>query len=192
MWPVCSLKSTVRQRLPSALGRTHASSVIALVRSRSSASAIRTESLTPSNDSAPAFFPAADHVGPLSVPVWPLPVTSWSVVPLPALKSYAATGLPGWGAVNVAVSVWSVLGTVTVCVLAPPSDHDANVLPDCGDGASTVERKPTSSLTVNGAMLGTPSTVMVRPAGAVANVRLAFCGRIVTDRDAWIPSLSVA
>src|SRR4051812_2441201 len=112
MWPLCSLKMTVRQLLPSAVGRTHASSVIADVRSRSLASAIRTESLTPSNDSAPPVLPAVDQVAPVNVPGWFLPVTSGSVVPLPASKLYAATGLPAGGAVNVAVSVEAVAGTV--------------------------------------------------------------------------------
>ncbi len=91
-----------------------------------------------------------------------------------------------------AVSVESVLGTVTVWAFAPPSDHDANALPDCGDGVSIAYWNPTISPTVNGVVLGTPSTVTVRPDGTLANVRLTFRGLIVTDCDAWMPSLSVA
>src|SRR3954468_23902641 len=192
MAPAFSLSATVRQTLPSAVGRTHASIVIALVRSRSLASAIETESLTPSNESAPPFLPAALHVAPLIVPGWLWPVTSASVVPLPASKLYAATASTGGAAVNVAFSVESALRTVTVCALAPPSDHEENVVPDCGDGVSTAYWKPTISLTVNGVVLGTLSTVTVWPAGTLANVRLTFSGLTVTDRDAWIPSLSVA
>src|SRR3954453_1424565 len=191
MWLGCSLNSTVRHVLPSELGRTHASTVIPVVRSRSLASAIETTSLIPSNDSAPPVLPAAFQVGPLIVPGWFLPDTSASVVPLPASKLYAATrSLPC--VVKFAVSVESALGTVTVWAFAPPSDHEANTLLPCGDGVSIAYWNPTISPTVNGVVLGTPSTVTLRPDGTLANVRLTFRGLMVTDRDAWMPSLSVA
>src|SRR3954471_112127 len=124
MWLGCSLNRTVRQALPSELGRTHASAVMPVVRSRSLASAIETASLTPSNDSAPPVLPVALQLAPLIVPGWFLPETSASVLPLPASKLYAATS-PALGVVKFAVSVESVLGTVTVWAFAPPSDHDA-------------------------------------------------------------------
>src|SRR6185503_15569722 len=53
-----------------------------------------TQSLAPSNDSAPPFRPAVVHVAPLSVPVFPLPETSATVGPLPASNEYAATSPP--------------------------------------------------------------------------------------------------
>src|SRR6185312_3729494 len=140
MPPGCSLNTTVRQMFPSDAGRTHASTVIAVVRSR----------------------------------------------------SYAAIGLPGWGALNVAVSVELAAGTVTVCAFAPPSDHAENALEPCGDGVSTAYLKPTIALTVNGVVLGIPSTVTVRPVGTLWNVRLNIWGTTVTDVDAWMQPLSVA
>jgi len=56
---VRSLSITVRQVEPSALGLTHASSVIPLVRSSALLSATETRSLTPSNDSVLQRQPAA-------------------------------------------------------------------------------------------------------------------------------------
>src|SRR3954447_12480286 len=161
MWLGCSLNSTVRQVLPSEVGRTHASTVIPVVRSRSLASAIETRSLMPSNDSAPPVLPAAFQVAPLIVPGWFLPDTSASVLPLPASKLYTATS-PVLCVVKLAVSVESVLGTVTVWAFAPPSDHEANALPDCGDGVSIAYWNPTISPTVNGVVLGAPSTATLR------------------------------
>ena len=86
MKPGVSLSTTVCQSLPAPLGRTQPESVIAFVRSRSAASATVTQSSTPSNKSAPPFLPAADQVAPEIVPVWPLPVASASVEPVPASK----------------------------------------------------------------------------------------------------------
>src|SRR5262245_37048337 len=74
-----------------ALGRTQASRVMPVVRSRALLSATVTQSLTPSKDSAWPKRPLAFQVAPLMVPLRPLPVRSPRVVPLPSLKLYAAT-----------------------------------------------------------------------------------------------------
>ena len=87
-----------------------------------------TQSLTPSNESAPPFFPAADQVAPEIVPVWPRPEMSARVVPLPASKEYAAISADGGGPVEkLAVYVVAEAGAVMACVWAPPSDQEANV-----------------------------------------------------------------
>ena len=130
MCVACSLKITVRHVVPSALGRTHASSVIPVVRSSSAWSGIRTWSSTPSNDSAPAVRPAADQTGPpVSVPGWPRPERSASVVPEPSSNEYAATrpGSVVAARSKLAVRLSPPGGTVTGCDCAPPSDHEANV-----------------------------------------------------------------
>ena len=85
MCAACSLKTTVRHA-PTEVGRTHASSVMPVVRSSSAWSLMRTLSLVPSNVRPPPLRPAAVHVGPVSVPVWPCPLRSVSVVPLPSLN----------------------------------------------------------------------------------------------------------
>ena len=72
---------------PFAVGKTHASSVIPVVRSSALASATVTQSLTPSNDRALPNLPAVVHVAPLSVPVRLLGVMSTVVVPLPSLNA---------------------------------------------------------------------------------------------------------
>src|SRR5688572_26886194 len=106
MKPGFSLSRIVRQSEPEAVGLTQAESVIPLVRSRSFASAMVTQSLTPSNESAPPFLPVADHVAPVIVPVCPLPVASAAVGPVPASNDQAATSPVGGGVV--------LLSTVTV------------------------------------------------------------------------------
>ena len=83
--PGRSLKTTVRQ-LPSAEGRTHASSVIAFVRSSEFASGVVTQSLTPSKLSAEPYRPAAFQVAPDTVPVLPAADESAAVEPEPALN----------------------------------------------------------------------------------------------------------
>ena len=90
------MNSTVRQLEPSAAGFTHASSVIPFERSREFASATVTQLEEPLNDNAPPNLPATLHVAPLIVPLFPFPERSASVVPVPALKEYAATS-PGGG-----------------------------------------------------------------------------------------------
>ena len=61
-------------------GLTQASSVIALLRRRSAASSTVTQSLMPSKRSAPPLRPVGVQVASRIVPVWPLPVTSVTVV----------------------------------------------------------------------------------------------------------------
>ena len=56
-----------------AAGYTQASSVIPVVRSSEAASGTVTQSLTPSNESAPPCRPLAVHVAPEIVPVLPVP-----------------------------------------------------------------------------------------------------------------------
>jgi hypothetical protein len=62
------------------VGFTHASSVIPVVRSSDAASAIVTQSSSPSNASAPPARPVA-RVAPEIVPGLPLPDASVAVVP---------------------------------------------------------------------------------------------------------------
>src|SRR3954469_4588563 len=81
---------TVRQA-ESTDGRTQASSVIALVRSRLLASGTLTWSLTPSKDSAEPNLPVSERVGPLIVPTLPVPEASVAVVPVVSSKPNAAT-----------------------------------------------------------------------------------------------------
>ena len=66
-----------------AVGRTHASSVIPVVRSSDAVSAIVTRSLTPSNVRAPPFLPAVVQLGPEIEPAFPLPEESARVEPEP-------------------------------------------------------------------------------------------------------------
>src|SRR5262245_22393190 len=72
-------------------GFTHASRVMAPDRSSELASLTVTQSLTPSNDSAPPYLPPAVQAAPESVPLFPWLLESAAVVPLPSLKLYAAT-----------------------------------------------------------------------------------------------------
>ena len=71
----------VLQLLSAEVGRTHASSVMPVVRSRSAASATVTMSFVPSKLSAPPFLPAAVQLAPETIPEWPLPVASDAVEP---------------------------------------------------------------------------------------------------------------
>src|SRR4051794_23318440 len=81
--PLRSFMIAVRQA-SFLVGLTQASSVIALVRCRSAASLMVTQSLTPSNRTAPPYLPVVVQVASRTVPVWPLPVTSVSAVPEPS------------------------------------------------------------------------------------------------------------
>src|SRR5580704_4416613 len=78
------------------LGLTHASSVTAVVRCKDAESLTTTCALVPLNDSALPYLPLVVHVALTIVPVLPFPDKSLTVVPDPALKSYAATkpGVP--------------------------------------------------------------------------------------------------
>ena len=78
-----SFRATVRQ--PPPCGFTQASRVMPLERSREAESAIVTQSLTPSNESALPVLPAA-QVGPESVPVLAEPELSAAELPEPASK----------------------------------------------------------------------------------------------------------
>src|ERR1700674_3674685 len=75
----------------SEVGYTHASSVIALPRSREGESATDTQLLLPLKDSALPNRPPAAHVAPETVPVLPLPDRSVTLEPLPSSNEYAAT-----------------------------------------------------------------------------------------------------
>src|SRR5262245_18489923 len=72
-------------------GFTQASTVIPVVKFRLGALFTVTQLLTPSNERAPPKRPDLTHVAPEIVPVFPLPDESFTVVPLPSLKLYAAT-----------------------------------------------------------------------------------------------------
>ena len=84
-----------------AVGNTHASSVMPVVRSSALASATVTIALVPLNDSAGPYFPVAVHVAPLTVPAR-LPTALCTTVPVPSLNPYAATRPGGVG------SAWKV------------------------------------------------------------------------------------
>ena len=82
---------TVRHSVDALAGRIQADNVIPVVRSRLAASGTSTRSSSPSNDSAPPFLPAAVHVAPFRVPLFPVPERSVTADPEPSLKLYAAT-----------------------------------------------------------------------------------------------------
>src|SRR5712692_8263779 len=86
-----SLNSTQRQAVPSALGLTHASRVIPVVRSSEAESGIVTRLDVPLNESAPPKWPALDQDVVATVPALPVPEASATVVPLPSSNEYAAT-----------------------------------------------------------------------------------------------------
>jgi hypothetical protein len=75
------LKTTVRHGPAAALGFTHASSVMPLLRSSEPESGIVTEALDPSNDSAGPNLPEAFHVVPEVLPLFPVPDASVTAVP---------------------------------------------------------------------------------------------------------------
>src|SRR5438552_1252138 len=75
----------------SAVGFTHASTVMPVVRSSAGESGIDTESLTPSKESARPNFPFAVRVAPLIVPIWWKGDASMVVVPDVSSKPNAAT-----------------------------------------------------------------------------------------------------
>src|SRR3954451_12875682 len=101
----CSLSITVRQALPTAVGRTQPSSVMPVVRSSESASGTVTQSLMPSKLSAPPNFPVALRTGPLSVPVLPRPEATAVVVAPVSSKPHAPTRLDGACGPTVSVTV---------------------------------------------------------------------------------------
>src|SRR5947209_3719446 len=85
-------------------GLTHASSVIPLDRCSDAASGTVTSALVPLNCNAPPYFPDADHVAFVIVPLLPFPDASVTVVPEPSSNPYAATNpLGAAGVVALAV-----------------------------------------------------------------------------------------
>src|SRR5690348_5043858 len=74
-----------------AVGYTHASSVMALARSREAESATVTQLFVPLNDRALPYLPEVLQVAPEIVPAFPFPEASPSVEPVPSSKLYAAT-----------------------------------------------------------------------------------------------------
>ena len=67
-----------------------------VLRSSEAVSAIVTQSLTPSNESAPFFLPAVVQVAPEIAPSLPLPDASASEAPEPASNEYAANESVRW------------------------------------------------------------------------------------------------
>src|SRR4051812_10231735 len=108
MLPGCSLRRTVRQLAPIALGLTQASRVMPVVRSRLLASPTLRMLLLPLKLSALPYLPPLVQVAPAIVPVLPLPERSARLVPEPASKLYEATR-PVGGGVVVMVAVASLL-----------------------------------------------------------------------------------
>ena len=179
------------------VGRTQASSVIAVVRSRAAVSATVTQSLTPSNESAPPFLPAADQVAPEIVPACPRPEMSASVGPLPASKEYEATREGGAGkAANVAVYVAGAAGAVIVCVWAPPFDQDENpyVVPAsvCGETALTLLAEPMITVLLNGVAADVLPTTSCSPVGLEAKLSVTVCGSSRRVSVSVSPPASVA
>ena len=93
MPPACSLKRTVRQPTPVAVGRTHASSVIAVVRSSEATSATVTQLELPLNESAPPYLPAVVHAVFVATPSLLLPDVSRTDVPRPSSNAGATGGM---------------------------------------------------------------------------------------------------
>src|SRR5688572_5128667 len=110
MPPARSLKMTVRQMLPSAVGFTHASSVIAVVRCSEAESGIETTSPAPSKESAFPNFPAGSQLAPTTIPALPLPERSATDTPPPSSNEYAATKPAGAGLQAAVVVERVVLG----------------------------------------------------------------------------------
>ena len=118
------------------VGCTQASSVIPVVRSRAAVSVTVTQSLTPSNESAPPFFPAAG------------PGRAGDRAGMAAARDVrergAAAGVEGVrgdqrGRRGPRREVRGVRrrrtpGAVIVCVCAPPSDQDENVYDVAAEG----------------------------------------------------------
>jgi hypothetical protein len=75
-----------RHALLVAVGYTHASNVIPVVTCNEAESGTVTRELKPLKDKALPYLPAVVHVAPLIVPLFPLPETSFTIMPLPSLK----------------------------------------------------------------------------------------------------------
>src|ERR1044072_8311231 len=102
------------------VGLTHASSVIAVLNCSNEELATDTKELLPLNDIALPYFPVVvQDAPPCNVPVWVLPEASFTMLPVPSLKLYAATK-PGSGGVAVGVGVGVGAGVgVGVALLVP-------------------------------------------------------------------------
>jgi hypothetical protein len=106
------------------VGKSHASSVIPVVRSSEFESLTVTRALVPLKDKAFPYFPEVVQVAVPIVPVFPLPDASVTIVPKPSLKPYAATrpgigvgvGVGVDGGVGVGVGVGVAVGGVGVGV----------------------------------------------------------------------------
>src|SRR4051794_19998738 len=114
-------------------GRTQASTLMPVLRWRSAASATVIQSLTPSNARSLRNLPVVCHVGPLSVPVCPLPEPSAVVVPVPSSKPKLATSPVGAGTVLLVVT----LRAADVVVL--PSVSRATAVSACAPLAAVAE-----------------------------------------------------
>src|ERR1041384_7879225 len=90
-------------------GLTHASTVNAVVTCNDGASGTVTSAVLPLNDSAPPYLPAAVHVAPVMLPVFPVPEASVALLPAPSSTAWPAPGrgplVPVMFAVVVAVVV---------------------------------------------------------------------------------------
>src|SRR4051794_9849395 len=87
---------TAERHDASVAGSSHASSVIALVRSSEGESATVTHALVPLNESALPYLPAAAHVAFAIVPLFAWPEVSLTVEPTPSSNAYAATRPATW------------------------------------------------------------------------------------------------
>src|ERR1043165_4616020 len=82
---------TSRHTLVTVDALTHASRVIPVVRCNEAVSLIFTVAFVPLNESALPYLPAVVQVALTTVPVFPLPEASATVLPVPSVKAYAAT-----------------------------------------------------------------------------------------------------
>src|SRR5689334_2477087 len=100
----CSLRTTQRHSVPTAVGLTQASSVMPDVRSSDGESGIEIDAFVPLKLSAPPNLPVVVRVAFVIVPVLPLPDESATVFPDASLKPQAPTRLADAGGETLSVT----------------------------------------------------------------------------------------
>ena len=99
------MNSTVRQAPPRAVGFTHADAVMPVASRSDGASFTVTQSLEPSNVSAPPKRPAVVRVAPLIVPPLPAPEASTTAAPDVSSNAHAPTRPVGVGQAGASATV---------------------------------------------------------------------------------------
>ena len=178
-----SLSRTVSQ-LATEFGETHASSVIAVVRSSEFASGTLTKSFVPSNVSAPPNRPCALRAAPEIVPSLLAVDASSAVVPLASSKPHAPTSPFGSTA---------GLDTVTVIVVAVvrlPASSRAIAVSECAPAATpNVFQSRSYGAAVSSAPRSAPSSRNCTPVTPTLSVAVA---RSVTVPPTVVPSAGAA